>query len=192
MTSGTPLARYARTVGWSYGPLGRTLTSRGTSRLTACQSSAVGRRSPAVKAMAGMCSSRFVEPPKAAWTHMALRIAASVRIWRGVIPRGEDDERPGRAAGHVAPDRLARGHECRMRQGHPQGLDHNLRSGCRAQELAAAPRAGTLPAAQLRGFFQAQLTMSVAGAKRLDLAGVFAIARRQSHAAGHEHACQIV
>ena len=68
MTSGTPPARKTRTVGWPTGPLGRTSTRRGTWRLTAIQSSTVGRRRPAEWAMAGMCNSRFVEPPNAAWT----------------------------------------------------------------------------------------------------------------------------
>ena len=66
ITSGTPPAKKARTVGWWVGPLGITLTRRGVRRLMAIQSSTVGRRRPAAWAMAGMCSNKLVEPPKAA------------------------------------------------------------------------------------------------------------------------------
>ena len=123
---------------------------------------------------------------------MALRIAASVRIWRVVIsPRRQGRQGPGRAAGHVAPDRLAGGDERRVGHGQAQGLGDDLRGRRRAQELAAAPRAGTGPAAQLRGLLERDLAVRVAGAERLDLAGVLALARRQRHAAGHEHARQV-
>ena len=54
-------------------------------RLMWVQSSAVGRCSPAAWAMAGMCSRRLVEPPKAAWTTMALSMEAWVRMSR--VPR---------------------------------------------------------------------------------------------------------
>ena len=37
--------------------------------------------------MAGVCRSRFVEPPKAACTTIALRIAASVTMAEAVTPR---------------------------------------------------------------------------------------------------------
>ncbi len=66
ITSGTPPARKTCTVAKFLGPLGRASTRRGTWRLTSAQSAAVGRFNPAAKAMAGRCSSRFVEPPKAA------------------------------------------------------------------------------------------------------------------------------
>ena len=89
MTSGTPPARNARTVGC--GPFGSVSTRRGTRRLTSIQSSTVGRRSPAACAMAGMCSSRLVEPPKAACTAIALRTAASVTMSRTARPRRESD-----------------------------------------------------------------------------------------------------
>ena len=84
MTSGTPPARNTRTVGC--GPFGSASTRRGTWRLTAIQSSTVGRRSPAACAMAGTCSSRFVDPPNAACTAMALPIAASVSTSRDDAP----------------------------------------------------------------------------------------------------------
>jgi len=82
ITSGTPPARKTSTVGKYCGPFGSASTSRGTSRLTSAQSRAVGRRRPAACAMAGMCRSRFVEPPKAACVTIALRMAASVRMSR--------------------------------------------------------------------------------------------------------------
>jgi len=85
MTSGTPPARNARTVGC--GPLGSVSTRRGTRRFTRIQSSTVGRRKPAAWAMAGRCSSRFVEPPNAACTTIALATAASVTTSRTAIPR---------------------------------------------------------------------------------------------------------
>ena len=69
--------------------------------------------------------------------------------------RAEADERPGRAAGHVAPDRLAGGGERGVRQRHAQRLGHDLRRGGGAQELAAAARAGAGPAAELGGLLQA-------------------------------------
>ena len=37
--------------------------------------------------MAGMCSSKLVEPPNAAWITMAFSMALSVRISRVVMPR---------------------------------------------------------------------------------------------------------
>ena len=78
MTSGTPPAKKARTVTWNSGPLGSTSTKRGTARLIRSQSSTAGRFSPAAWAMAGTCKIKFVEPPKAAWTTMALCSACSV------------------------------------------------------------------------------------------------------------------
>lgn len=87
MISGTPPARNTRTVGWPTGPFGRASTKRGVVRLTAFQSSTVGRLRPAVNATAGMCSSRLVLPPQAAWTTIALRTAASVRMSLSLMPR---------------------------------------------------------------------------------------------------------
>ena len=54
--------------------------ARGGSRRASRRWSDAAR--PAAWAMAGMCSSRLVEPPKAAWTTIALRIAASVTTSR--------------------------------------------------------------------------------------------------------------
>ena len=42
--------------------------------------------SPAAWAIAGICSSKLVLPPKAAWVTIALCRAASVRIWETVVP----------------------------------------------------------------------------------------------------------
>ena len=53
-------------VGCPTGPFGNASTIRGTRRLTSAHSSTVGRRRPAWNATAGVCSSRFVLPPKAA------------------------------------------------------------------------------------------------------------------------------
>ena len=62
--------------------------------------------------MAGRCSSRFVEPPNAACTTIALRTAASVRMSRVVMPRAlRLDQRARRAPRHVEPDRLPRGRQ---------------------------------------------------------------------------------
>ena len=87
MTSGTPPARKTCTVVNERGPLGSASTRRGTRRLMAVQSAAVGRRRPAACATAGRCRIRLVEPPKAACTTMALRTEASVRMSRIFRPR---------------------------------------------------------------------------------------------------------
>src|SRR3984885_2435542 len=59
--------------------------SRGTWRLMRAQSFEVGLLSFAAWAMAGICRRRFVDPPKAAWTIMALLIDASERM--SEVPR---------------------------------------------------------------------------------------------------------
>ena len=139
-----------------------------------------------------MWSKRFVEPPKAAWTTIALRIAASVRISPRVRPlRGQGNECSGGSAGHVAPDRLARGGQGSVRERDPQGLGDDLRGGRGAQELAAAAGAGTGPATELGCLGQGELAVGVACADRLDLSGVFTVAGRQSHAAGNQHAGEL-
>ena len=108
ITSGTPPARNTCTVAKLRGPLGSASTSRGTCRFTSVQSAAVGRCNPAAWAMAGMCNSRFVEPPKAACTTMALRMAA----WRQDILSADTQlmqaqNGAARAARGVEPDGLA-------------------------------------------------------------------------------------
>jgi hypothetical protein len=84
ITSGTPPARKTRTV--VCGPFGSASTRRGTRRFTPIHSSIVGGSSPAACATAGRCSRRFVEPPKAACTAIALRTATSVTRSRVVMP----------------------------------------------------------------------------------------------------------
>ena len=86
ITSGTPPARNTRIVTCPTGPFGSTSTRRGVLAFTSIQSSAAGRGSPAAWAMAGTCSSRLVDPPKAAWTTIALRRAAGVSTFRTVVP----------------------------------------------------------------------------------------------------------
>ena len=90
MTSGTPPDAYSTDVGCPTGPLGSTSTIRGVSLLTRFQSSTPMRLRPAACAMAGVCSSRFVEPPHAACTTMAFSKAASVRMSCDVTPRFSD------------------------------------------------------------------------------------------------------
>ena len=105
-------------------------------------------------------------------------MAASVRIRLSVMPfAASASDRPGRPPGHVAPDRLAGGHQRRVGQAHPERLGHDLRRRRGAQELAAAARAGAGAAAQLGGLLEAQLAVRVAGPDRLDLARVLAVAR---------------
>ena len=116
------------------GPLGSASTRRGTCRFTAAQSSTVGRRSPAECAIAGRCSSRFVDPPKAAWITMAF---ASDSGRQHIAHREPGLHHPhhGRAAAprHIRPDRVARGRKRRVRQRHPERLADHLR-------VAAVPR----------------------------------------------------
>ena len=150
--------------GMRHGPFGRTLTRRGTRRLTAIQSSTVGRGSPAACAIAGMCSSRLVEPPKAACSAIALLEAGRGQDVAHGPPRlGQGDERAGRAPGHVEPDRLARGRERRVRQGQAQRLADHLRGRGRAEELAAAAGRRAGAAAQLRGLFERDLVPARSG-----------------------------
>ena len=174
------------------GPFGRTSTSRGTRRLTSFQSSTVGRRSPAAWAMAGMCSSRFVEPPKAAWTTIALRTAASVRMSRVARPRGLQ-------AHQARAERRAMSSQI----GWPEGASAECGSDRPSAspttcEVAAVPRNWQPPPGEAQArqpSSAASSSVSSPWAKRapmrLDLAGVFAVGRRQRHAAGHEHAGQI-
>ena len=72
---------------WLRGPLGSTSTSRGTWRLMRSQSCTVGRGKPAAWAIAGMCNSKLVEPPKAACTTIALWMAPGVMMCLVVILR---------------------------------------------------------------------------------------------------------
>ncbi len=80
ITSGTPPAMNTCAVAKPRGPFGSASTRRGVARLIRIQSSTAGGFSPAAAAIAGMCSSRFVEPPNAACTSIAFSIAGCVRI----------------------------------------------------------------------------------------------------------------
>ena len=135
--------------------------------------------------MAGMCSSRFVEPPNAAWTTIALRIAASVRMSRIVdAARFEAQQRRAPSAG-----------PCRARSAGPTGRAPSAAATCPSASattcaVAAVPRNWQPPPgdAQARqpssaASSQRDLAVRVAGADRLHLAGVLAVARRQRHAA---------
>ena len=183
MTSGTPPARKTRTVGC--GPFGSAVHEP---RHLAVDGDPVvdrgPRAAPAACAMAGMCSSRFVEPPNAACTTMALRIAASVRMSRVVRPRDHAlARRAGRSARHVAPDRLPRRRERAVRHGEAQRLGDDLRRGRRAEELASAARRRARAASELRGLLERELAVREARADRLHVARVFAVRRRQRDAA---------
>ena len=140
--------------------------------------------------MAGMCSSRLVLPPKAACTTMALCSAASredvaagraAAFQRRPAPAPSARPCPARSAG-----RKGRGRSAGSAQAQRFGDD--LAGGGRAEKLAAAAGRGAGPAAQLGRLFQRDLAVGKARADGLHLAGVFALGRRQRHAAGHEDA----
>jgi hypothetical protein len=117
ITSGTPPARNARTVGWWVGPLGMTLTRRGVRRLMAIQSSTVGRRRPAAWAMAGMCKSRFGRPAEGRMHgHGVAHCGVGQDSPRGQARRLAGHQRTRRVAGQLHPDRLATRGQRRMRQ----------------------------------------------------------------------------
>ena len=143
--------------------------------------------------MAGMCSSRFVEPPNAAWTTIALRIdGVGQDVAERVRPR-----RPERTRARAERRAMSRqigwpeGASAECGSDMPERLGDHLRGRGGAQELAAAAGTGAGPAAELGRLGQRQLAVRIAGADRLDLARVFALARRQRHAAGDEHAGQM-
>ena len=142
---------------------------------------------------AGMCSSRLVEPPKAACTTMALWSAASVRM----SPHREP------ACVEVA-SRARRGPRAMSSQiGWPEGRARSAAGTCPAPRRRPAPwppcrgTGSRRRAWRRRGSPSRRPRRSVISpwAKRapmrLDLAGVFAFGRRQGDTAGHEHAGQI-
>ena len=144
--------------------------------------------------MAGMCSSRLVEPPNAAWTTIALRTAASVRMSRVVMPRvvQRAPARGPSARGQVEPDRLAGRGEGRVRQRQPSASPTTC-------DVAAVPRNWQPPP----GEAQARQPSSAASssvispcAKRAPIDWTLPASsparRRQRHAAGHQHAGQVV
>ena len=71
------------------------------------------------------------------------------------------------------------------------GLSHHLRRRRRTEELAPAAGGGTGPAAEVGGFLKRDQAVAVAGADRLNLSGIFAVLRRQRHAAGNDDAGEI-
>ena len=96
-----------------------------------------------------------MEPPKAAWTTMAFRMAACVKTSaRADLQLVQAQNRPGRAARAVEPNGLAGRCERGVRQRESQRFAHDLR-GCRgAKELASAPRSGAGAAADLGGVLE--------------------------------------
>jgi hypothetical protein len=173
--------------------LGKTSTSRGVARLTAIQSWTVGRGSPAAWAIAGMCSSRFVEPPKGrVHRHGVAQTGGREHVARGSAGSFEIDERARGSLGDFPPDRLPARRERAVRERKTEGLGDNLRRCRSPQKLAAATRRSARAAAQFRGFLQGEKAAGVARADRLHRTGIFTIAWRKRDTAGHEHTWQIV
>ena len=118
---------------------------------------------------------------------------ASVRMSRVASPARPGPPGPGPIAG-----------PCRARSAGPEGRGPRAAGSCPSASattwaVAAVPRNWQPPP----GLAQARQPSSaascsvsspcdVAGADRLDLAGVLAVARRERHAAGHEHARQVL
>ena len=100
--------------------------------------------------------------------------------------------RARRAARDVAPDRLPRRGERRMRHGKAERFGHNLRRRSGAEELAAAARRRTGAAAQFGGFLERELPVGVARADGLHGAGIDAVGGRQRHAARHRDGRHVV
>ena len=166
MVSGTAPARKTWAVAKPRGPLGRASTRRGVARFIAVQSATVGRRSLAAWAMAGMWRRRLVEPPKAAWRTMALRIAASVRMCCcGDVLRGEAEQGAGGAGGGVEPDGLATGGEGGVGEAEAEGFGDDLGGGGGAEELAASAGGGAGSAAGFCGVFEGDFALGEAGAE---------------------------
>ena len=121
------------------GPFGSASTRRGVARLIRIQSSTAGGFRPAAAAIAGMCSSRFVEPPNAAWTSIAFSIGGGGEdLTDRHAQQVETLQRGGGAAGELEPDRFARRRERAVRQRQAQRFGDHLRRGRRAEELTAA------------------------------------------------------
>ena len=191
-TSGTPPARKTRTVGWFRGPFGRTSTRRGTARFTRCQSATVGTGNPAACAIAGRWRTRFVEPPKAAWTSMAFSTASAVRMRRvGRPSAAEPQQRERGAAGHVEPHRLAGRGERAVGKRQAQRLGHHLRGGGGAEELAAAPGRAAGAAGERRGLVEGHEVVREPGPERLHRPEVLAALGGERHPAGDDHSRQV-
>ena len=191
ITSGTPPARNTCTVAKLFGPFGRASTSRGTSRLTAAQSAAAGRRRPAAWATAGTCSSRLVDPPKAACSTMALRMAASVNT--SLVPT------PSCTIRNIArAERAAASSQTDWPDGANAlcGSDSPSASPTTC-DVAAVPRNWQPPpgvaqaaATHLGGVLKADLILRKARADGLHLARIFTVLRQQRDTAGNQNARQ--
>ena len=143
--------------------------------------------------MAGTCRIRFVDPPNAAWTTIALRIERSSRMSPSESPACAS-RTSARAERRAMSSQIGwpegESAACGTRQ--PEGLGDDLRRGGGPEELAAAAGAAAGPATELGGLGQRQLAVGEAGPDRLDLAGVLAVAGRQRDAAGDEHRGQML
>ena len=101
------------------------------------------------------------------------------------------EQRQCRAAGVIAPDGLAGGHQRRMGQRQAESFGDDLGGGRGAEKLtAAAGRAASL-AAHFRGVIEADQAVGEAGADGLDGAGIFGAFGWQGDAAGHDDAGQV-
>jgi len=96
------------------------------------------------------------------------------------------EQRVGRCAGEVSPDRFTRRCQCRMRQRQTEGLPDDLTGPGGAEELAAAAGGCAGAAARLRGVLETHLAGRVAHADGLDRAVVLAVGGAQCGAAGHQ------
>ena len=137
--------------------------------------------------MAGRCSSRLVEPPKAAWgDHGVFQGSLGEDVLGSQVELVQAEESGGGAAGGVEPDGRAGGGQGGVGQGESQGFGDHLGGSGGAEELAAAAWGGAGPAAHLGGGLQGDLLLGIAGADGLDLARVFSIFREQGDTTGDE------
>ena len=135
----------------------------------------------------------MVDPPKAACTTIAL--------WTDGIGENVAHRQAARfQRQHARADRRAissqigwpEGASAGVRQRHAQRFADHLRSGRRAQELAASAGRGAGAAEIFRGGFERDLVVRKARAHRLHPPGVLALFGQQRHAAGHQHAGKVV
>jgi hypothetical protein len=105
--------------------------------------------------------------------------------------RGQVHERARRSAGHVQPDRLARGGQCAVGKRKTKRLGHHLGGGGGPQELASAARCAARAASHGGRFVEADEAVREASADRLDLARVFGPDRRERDPTGNHDARQV-
>ena len=117
--------------------------------------------------------------------------AGGEEVARGGAGFFEFEQREGRAAREVAPDRGAGGGERAVRKREAEGLGDDLARGGRAHELATAAGGTAGLAAHLGGVLEGDLLAGEAGGECLDLAGVLGVFGEQRDAAGHEDGRQI-